>query len=69
VIRWHLQGHDDHSRDFVIGVYPMLLDETCFFLAADFDKTTWQDDTVKKRLEFREMMLSVNVALRCFQGL
>ena len=47
----------------------MLLDETCFFLAADFDKTTWQDDTVKKRLEFREMMLSVNVALRCFQGL
>lgn len=44
VIRGHLQGHDDHSRDFVIGVYPMLLDETCFFLAADFDKTTWQDD-------------------------
>ena len=44
VIRWHLQGHDDHSRDFVMGVYPMLLDETCFFLAADFDKTTWQDD-------------------------
>jgi superfamily II DNA or RNA helicase/very-short-patch-repair endonuclease len=22
----------------------MLLDETCFFLAADFDKATWQDD-------------------------
>jgi superfamily II DNA or RNA helicase/very-short-patch-repair endonuclease len=44
VIRWHLQGHDDHSRHFVIGVYPMLLDETCFFLAADFDKTAWQDD-------------------------
>jgi superfamily II DNA or RNA helicase/very-short-patch-repair endonuclease len=44
VIHWHLQGHDIHSRDFVIGVYPMLLDETCFFLAADFDKTTWQDD-------------------------
>jgi hypothetical protein len=20
------------------------LDETCFFLAADFDKATWQDD-------------------------
>jgi hypothetical protein len=27
-----------------MGVYPMLLDETCFFLAADFDKTNWQDD-------------------------
>ena len=27
------------------GVYPMLLDETCFFLAMDFDKSTWQDDS------------------------
>jgi superfamily II DNA or RNA helicase/very-short-patch-repair endonuclease len=44
VIRWHLRGRDDHGRDFVMGVYPMLLDETCFFLAADFDKTTWRDD-------------------------
>ena len=25
-------------------VDPMLLDETCFFLAADFDKATWLDD-------------------------
>jgi superfamily II DNA or RNA helicase/very-short-patch-repair endonuclease len=44
VVRWHLSGHDDHGRDFVMGVYPMLLDETCFFLAADFDKAAWQDD-------------------------
>ncbi len=28
-----------------MGAYPMLLDETCFFLAADFDKTTWTEDT------------------------
>ena len=26
------------------GVYPMCLDEFCFFLAADFDKANWQDD-------------------------
>jgi superfamily II DNA or RNA helicase/very-short-patch-repair endonuclease len=44
VIRWHLRGQDDHGRDFVMGIYPMHLDETCFFLAADFDKATWQDD-------------------------
>jgi superfamily II DNA or RNA helicase len=25
-------------------VYPLLSDETCWFLAADFDKTGWQDD-------------------------
>jgi hypothetical protein len=30
----HLQG------SHVMGVYPMLLDETCWFLAADFDKST-----------------------------
>lgn len=28
----------------VIGLYPMLKDETCYFLAVDFDKTTWFDD-------------------------
>jgi hypothetical protein len=44
VIRWHLSGRDGQGRGFVMGVYPMLLDETCFFLAADFDKATWRDD-------------------------
>ncbi len=46
VIRWHLSGQDDDGRDAVIGVYPMLQDETCFFLAADFDKAHWQQDAV-----------------------
>ena len=27
-----------------MGVYPMLQDETCHFLAADFDKESWQAD-------------------------
>jgi superfamily II DNA or RNA helicase/very-short-patch-repair endonuclease len=44
VIRWHLSGRDELGRDFVMGVYPMLLDETCFFLAVDFDKESWQQD-------------------------
>ena len=46
VIRWHLSGRDDRGADFVAGVYPMLLDETCFFLAMDFDKTGWQEDAL-----------------------
>jgi superfamily II DNA or RNA helicase/very-short-patch-repair endonuclease len=45
VIRWHLTGIDNSGREFVMGAYSMLLDETCFFLAADFDKTTWLKDT------------------------
>jgi superfamily II DNA or RNA helicase len=45
--RNHLMGFDpkDRSkRDFTMGVYPLLTDETCWFVAADFDKTTWALD-------------------------
>jgi hypothetical protein len=47
VIRNHLQGIDPQDRagrNFTIGVYPMLSNETCWFLAADFDKISWQQD-------------------------
>lgn len=39
-IRAHLLGRH------VLGVYPMLADETCWFLAIDFDKASWQADVV-----------------------
>jgi len=38
VILDHLQGRH------VAGVYPMLDDETCHFLAVDFDKGGWKED-------------------------
>jgi len=44
VARWHLSGGDHEGHDFVMGVYPMLRDETCFFLAVDFDKQHWLED-------------------------
>ena len=44
VIRWHLSGHDEASQPFVAGVYPMLFDETCHFLAVDFDRANWSED-------------------------
>src|SRR5204863_5380631 len=40
VVRGHLVG--DHT----IGIYPLLQDETCWFLAVDFDKKTWQKDVL-----------------------
>lgn len=43
-IRWHLSGFDDSGFGFVMGIYPLLRDETCFFLAIDLDKKNWQDD-------------------------
>jgi hypothetical protein len=44
VIRRHLSGQDENGRAFVMGVYPMLQDETCFLLAVDFDKAGWCED-------------------------
>ena len=38
VIDGHLRGR--HT----VGVYPMLPDDTCWFLAADFDKRSWRRD-------------------------
>ncbi len=38
VVLDHLQGQH------VIGIYPMLENDSCWFLAADFDKQTWMDN-------------------------
>ncbi|MDZ7615405.1 MAG: restriction endonuclease subunit R, partial [Patescibacteria group bacterium] len=46
VVRRHLLGRDESGRDFVMGLYPMLSDETCFLLAVDFDKASWREDSV-----------------------
>jgi len=47
VVRSHLLGSDQNDKlrkDFVIGIYPLLPDETAWFLAADFDKAEWMND-------------------------
>ena len=40
----HLRGTDTNGAPFVMGVYPMLADNTCSFLAADFDEGEWRRD-------------------------
>ncbi len=48
VVRCHLQGTDrdasgrQSGSEYIAGVYPLLPDETCWFLAIDFDKQSWQ---------------------------
>ena len=51
VIQHHLFGFDPAERtarrgtkDFIVGIYPLLQDETCWFLAIDFDKESWKLD-------------------------
>lgn len=39
----HLSGKDLYGRD-VVGIYPMLTDETCLFLCADFDEENFKSD-------------------------
>ncbi len=36
--------HDHLTGKITAGVYPLLTDETCWFLAADFDKASWEED-------------------------
>ena len=55
VVRGHLMG--EHT----IGIYPLLLDETCWFLAVDFDKKSWQQDAAAFLATCQE--LSVPAAL------
>jgi len=47
VIENHLRGEDrSRNGDFVAGVYPLLPNETCWFLAADFDGEQWAEDAL-----------------------
>lgn len=47
----HLKG------DCVIGIYPLLPDEGCYFLAVDFDKQGWWDNVIA----FKETCLQYGV--------
>ncbi len=56
VIYDHLSGKDPHGKD-VVGIYPILPDDTCFFLAIDFDDGNWRDHVtvVRKICEIWEI--------------
>ena len=64
VIEWHLRGENPEeygNKDFTIGVYPMLPDEKCWFLAADFDKSSWQEDVRAYAQICAEMEIPVSI--------
>ena len=48
IIEKHLRGEGARGSGggFVAGVYPLLPDETCWFLAADFDGESWAADAL-----------------------
>ncbi len=60
IVRNHLTGHDPESRekaDYVIGVYPLLENDTCHFLAVDFDGENWKTDASAFLQSCRDMQV------------
>lgn len=55
MIREHLQGKQ------TIGVYPLLSDDTCRFLAVDIDKAAWQENVATFRETCSSLDLTVDV--------
>ena len=55
VIEEHLKGN------IVAGIYPMQLDETCYFLAIDFDDEGWEKDISLLRNVCKEFDISFAV--------
>ena len=52
----HLSGKDKYGRD-VVGIYPMSKDETCHFLAVDFD----DKDFEQASLAFKNICIKNNI--------
>lgn len=61
VVRCHLSGKDKAGQEFIAGVYPMLADETCYFLAMDFDKETWRDDVLAVMATCRDLNIPASL--------
>lgn len=58
VINNHLRNKDEHGSG-IIGIYPLLQDETCLFLAVDFDDEQWKEDITA----FRSVCTSYNIPI------
>ena len=59
-IECHLRGEDrvrpnGRGGNFVAGVYPLLFDDTCNFLAVDFDGEQWATDALAFMATCREL--------------
>lgn len=58
VIFNHLRGFDQKRREVLYGVYPILEDNSVYFLAIDFDKGNWKKDVNA----FVKVLKSLNIS-------
>ena len=68
VIKYHLQGinpkeplHYGQKRDFIVGVYPLLKNENCNFLAVDFDAKHTNSDWKAEVKAFLDTCKTLNI--------
>lgn len=61
VIDNHLRGIDSKGNTFVVGIYLLCLDETCWFLAIGFDKGEWQKEITVLREVCTELRIPLAV--------
>ena len=62
IIRSHLSGRTSAgSGETTIGVYALLPDDTCWFLAVDFDKHSWMEETSAFRQSARANGVPVSI--------
>lgn len=45
-IKMHLQGQDEKGRHFIVGLYPLMVDDTCKLLVVDFDSDNYQTESL-----------------------
>ncbi|WP_343300099.1 DNA primase small subunit domain-containing protein [Burkholderia sp. MS455] len=57
VIYAHLAG--DHT----VGLYPLMLDSTCYLLAVDFDEAGWREDVMAFRQSCEELGVPVSIEI------
>lgn len=62
-IKQHLTGNGRNA--LVMGVYPLLEDETCRFLAIDFDKGNWQEEILAAKNVYEEYGIKSYIERSC----
>ncbi|WP_199173041.1 DEAD/DEAH box helicase [Sporosarcina sp. P17b] len=53
--------YDHLSGKHVVGLYPLLIDNSCWFLVVDFDKKNWQDDVLAFVNICRNIQLPISI--------
>ncbi len=67
IARWHLSGSDLAGHPFVMGIYPLLRDESCWLSVIQLDSLQWMDDATAIYDSCRRLDLAIGVE-RCHGG-